>query len=90
MSNTVTIEQVGDSLTRAIAQLATMGGPIEIIRNGQAVAHLLPSDRHDWEARAEEVTALRLMEVAELSGAFEWLSDEPDLYSVDDLKVRYR
>ncbi len=90
MSNTLTIEQVGDSLTRAIAQLETMGGPIEIIRNGEAVAHLLPSDCHVGEARAEEQTALGLRQLAELGGAFDWLADEPDLYSVDDLKVRYR
>jgi hypothetical protein len=31
-----------------------------------------------------------LLWLAEQGGAFKWLADEEDLYSVQDLKVRYR
>ena len=31
-----------------------------------------------------------IMELAEKGGSFDWLADEPDLYTVEDLKVRYR
>ena len=31
-----------------------------------------------------------LMRLAETSGAFDFLNDEDDIYSVEDLKVRYR
>jgi hypothetical protein len=44
------------------------------------------------ELRLEEdsVPTLGIMRLAEAGGAFDWLADEPDLYSVDDPKVRYR
>ena len=44
------------------------------------------------ELRLEEEDAptLGIMRLADEGGAFDWLADEPDLYSVDDLKVRYR
>ena len=44
MSNTLTIEQVGDSLTQAIAQLEATNAPIDVVRNGRTVAHLVPTD----------------------------------------------
>jgi hypothetical protein len=31
-----------------------------------------------------------IMRLAEQGGAFEWLQAEDDIYTVDDLKVRYR
>ena len=37
----------------------------------------------------DEIPAFGLMTLAEQSGAFEWLATEDDLYSLDDLKVRY-
>ena len=39
------------------------------------------------EADFEEADLMRL---AETSGAFDFLNDEDDIYSVEDLKVRYR
>jgi hypothetical protein len=38
----------------------------------------------------EDLSPLAMTLVVERGGAFDWLADEPDLYSVDDLKVRYR
>ncbi len=39
---------------------------------------------------SDEIATVWLMRLAELGGAFDWLRDEPDVYTVDDLKVRYR
>jgi hypothetical protein len=38
----------------------------------------------------DDLPAVGLALLAARGGAFDWLADEPDLYSVDDLKVRYR
>ena len=64
---------------------------------------LLPRDEFDrlveLAGRSEPITiqtcdddlpTLGLMRLAEQGGAIDWLADEPNLYSVDDLKVRYR
>ncbi|MCI0420216.1 MAG: hypothetical protein L0312_13500 [Acidobacteria bacterium] len=49
--------------------------------------------------RSEEITVqieeddlptAGIMQLAEQGGAFAWLAEEQDVYSVDDLKVRYR
>lgn len=38
----------------------------------------------------EDIPTVSIMKLAEESGAFAFLADEEDLYSVNDLKVRYR
>ena len=38
----------------------------------------------------EEVPTVGIMKLAEQGGAFDWLAEEEDIYTVDDLKVRYR
>jgi len=38
----------------------------------------------------EDLPTLGIMRLAELGGAFDWLADEADLYTVNDLRVRYR
>jgi hypothetical protein len=49
--------------------------------------------------RSEEITVqieeddlptAGIMQLAEQGGAFAWLAEEQDVYSVDDLRVRYR
>jgi hypothetical protein len=49
--------------------------------------------------RSEEITVqieeddlptAGIMQLAEQGSAFAWLSEEQDVYSIDDLKVRYR
>jgi hypothetical protein len=44
----------------------------------------------DLQAGDDDVPTLGIMRLAEEGGAFDWLADEEDLYSVDDLRVRYR
>jgi hypothetical protein len=44
----------------------------------------------DLQAQEEDLPNLGLLLLAEKGGAFNWLANEPDLYSLDDLKVRYR
>lgn len=38
----------------------------------------------------EDILTLGIMRLAEQGGAFEGLAEEEDLYTLDDLKVRYR
>lgn len=42
------------------------------------------------QTEADEVPTVGIMKLAEQGGAFEWLAEEEDIYSVNDLKVRYR
>lgn len=37
----------------------------------------------------EEVSECEWLLAAQHGGAFDWLHDEPDLYSIEDCKVRY-
>ena len=39
---------------------------------------------------ADETPTVGMMQLAEEGKAFDWLTEEEDLYSVADLKVRYR
>ena len=39
---------------------------------------------------SDDLPAAALAKLAEDGGSFDWLADEPDLYTIDDLKVRYR
>jgi hypothetical protein len=48
------------------------------------------SDEIELLMQEDDVPTLGIMLLAERGGAFEWLNDEADLYTVNDLKVRYR
>ena len=38
----------------------------------------------------DDLPTVGIMRLAEQGGAFDWLAEEEELYSVEDLKVRYR
>ena len=38
----------------------------------------------------DDIPTVGIMRLAEQGGAFAWLAEEEELYSVEDLKVRYR
>ena len=38
----------------------------------------------------DDTPAAGIRELAEQGGSLTWLAEEPDIYSVDDLRVRYR
>lgn len=42
------------------------------------------------DLQTDDVPALGIAFLAERGGSFDWLAAEDDLYSADDLKVRYR
>jgi hypothetical protein len=44
----------------------------------------------DLNLSQEEVPTIALMILAEQGGAFDWLAQDDDLYTLGDLKVRYR
>ena len=48
------------------------------------------SENIELQLHEDDVPILGIMRLAEQSGAFDWLADEEDLYTVHDLKVRYR
>ena len=48
------------------------------------------TEQIDLRTHTDDLPTLGLMHLADHGGAFDWLANEPDLYSVADLKVRYR
>ena len=54
------------------------------------VALARKSDEVELQMQEEDLPTLGIMRLAELGGAFDWLADEEDLYTVNDLRVRYR
>ncbi|ETX02154.1 MAG: hypothetical protein ETSY2_36125 [Candidatus Entotheonella gemina] len=44
----------------------------------------------DLQRVEDDVPTIGIMRLAEQGGAFDWLAGEDDLYTVDDLKVRYQ
>ncbi len=56
----------------------------------QLVALARKSDEVELQMEREDLPTLGIMRLAEQGGAFDWLADEADLYTVNDLRVRYR
>jgi len=54
---------------------------IELARNTEQV---------ELHQQVGETPTIGIMRLAEQGGAFNWLADEDDIYSADDLKERYR
>ena len=48
------------------------------------------SEEVELQTDEEEMPTVGIMHLAEQGKAFDWLTEEEDLYTVDDLKVRYR
>ena len=71
-------EFVGD---RALLSRAEFERLVELARR---------SDEIELQVHEDDVPTLGIMRLGEQSGAFDWLAREPDLYTVSDLKVRYR
>ena len=75
---TVHAQLVGDQAVLPRAELERL---VELARRSEQV---------ELQAREEDLPTLGLMLLAHGGGAFDWLAEEEDLYTVDDLKVRYR
>lgn len=52
----------------------------------------LARQREDIELQIqqEEIPTVGIMRLADKGGAFAWIADEEDLYTAEDLRVRYR
>jgi hypothetical protein len=48
------------------------------------------SDEITLQMETDEAPTVGVMRLAEQGGSFEWLAADEDLYTVNDLKVRYR
>lgn len=75
---TVQAELIGD---KALLPLADFERLVEIARQSETVI---------LQTSEEDLPTLGIMKLAEQGGAFDWLEDEDDLYTIEDLKVRYR
>jgi flagellar motility protein MotE (MotC chaperone) len=71
---------------RAILPLKEFERLMELARLSEAVEVLDTSAEACGE---DEMTNREWLQLAQDGGAFDWLADEPDLYSEADLKVRY-
>lgn len=69
---------VGDKTVLPRAELERL---VELARRSEEIELRLETD---------EVPTVGIMRMAEEGKAFDWLAEEEDLYSVEDLKVRYR
>ncbi len=56
----------------------------------QIVAIARQSEEIRIEILQDTLPATGIMQLAEKGGAFDWLADEKESYTVHDLKVRYR
>jgi hypothetical protein len=48
------------------------------------------SEQVELQTQDDDSLNAGMLWLAEKSGTFDWLTDEEDIYSVSDLKVRYR
>ncbi|MBI3800037.1 MAG: hypothetical protein HY268_24065 [Deltaproteobacteria bacterium] len=48
------------------------------------------SEEVELQTDEEDVPTVGILRLAEEGGAFDWLAEEEDLYTANDLKVRYR
>ena len=70
----------------ALKTLIDMAKKVDEIEINEVIAEEVEGSYHDNDLPIEG-----LMRLAETSGAFDFLKDEKeDIYTVDDLKVRYR
>ncbi len=74
---TVHAELIGNKALLSCIDLERL---VELARRSEPVA---------LQTYEEEIPTLGIMKLAEQSGAFDWLADEEDLYTMEDLKVRY-
>jgi hypothetical protein len=68
---------VGDKTVLPRAELERL---VELARRSEEVELCLETD---------EIPTVGIIQLAEEGKAFDWLAEEEDLYSVEDLKVRY-
>ena len=75
---TVHAQLVGDQAVLPRSELERL---LELARRSEEV---------ELQVREDDLPTMGLMLLAQQGGAFDWLGEDQDLYSVDDLKVRYR
>jgi hypothetical protein len=69
---------IGDKTILPRAELERL---VELARRSEEIELRLETD---------EAPTVGIMRLAEEGKAFDWLAEEEDVYSVEDLKVRYR
>jgi prevent-host-death family protein len=79
---TISTTEARKNLSYLIQEVQRTGTTIGIVRHGKVGAYLTPAPT--WNENLSDITNM-----AALGGAFDFLHDEPDIYTEADLKVRY-
>ena len=75
---TVHAQMLGDKAVLPRAELERL---LELARQSEEI---------ELQTQDDDALNAGMLWLAEKSGTFDWLADEEDIYSVNDLKVRYR
>jgi len=75
---TVHVELIGNKAMLSRGDLEQL---MELARRTEAV---------EIETNEEDIPTVGIVRLAEQGGAFDWLADEEDIYSIEDLRVRYQ
>lgn len=75
---TVHVELIGN---KALLSRMDLERLMELARRTETV---------EMQTCVEDIPTVGVMKLAEEGGAFDWLADEEDLYTVEDLRVRYQ
>jgi len=75
---TVHVELIGNKAMLSRGDLEQL---MELARRTEAV---------EIETNEEDIPTVGIVRLAEPGGAFDWLADEEDIYSIEDLRVRYQ
>lgn len=77
-------------MTRVHAKLIGKEALLPWIELNQLLRLARQIEEVELKVYQDDIPTQGIMQLAERGGAFDWLADEEDLYTVDDLKVRYR
>jgi prevent-host-death family protein len=80
---TISTTEARKNISQLVDRVRETGESFAIGRRGKPEALIIKFPKN-LKSDTEEITLL-----SEYGGAFDWLEDEPDLYSVDDLEEKY-
>ncbi len=79
---TISTTEARKKLSQVISNVQHTGHTVGIASHGRVLAYLSPAPK--WNDTLSDTANL-----AAMGGSFDYLADEPDLYTIADLKVRY-
>ncbi len=79
---TISATEARKNLSELMQEVRHTGVAVGILRHGRLEAYLTPAP--SWNEKVSDITNM-----AALGGAFDFLYNEPDIYTDADLKERY-